>query len=72
MWAAVVEEPGMGPRPRTAAGQRWRWAGQLLVFRSWAPARPFPGQAASLLPGSPAITRTGACTGSDDEPLIRS
>ena len=33
------------------------------MFRGWAPARPFPGQAASLLPGSPPITRTGACTG---------
>jgi Permease for cytosine/purines, uracil, thiamine, allantoin len=41
-------------------------------FRRRAPAGPFPGRAASLLPGSLVITRTGLSPAGDDELLIRS
>ena len=41
-------------------------------FLHWAPTRPFPDRAASLLPGSLATTRAGLAPAGDDELLIRS
>ena len=52
--------------PNSGGGSRLRRSPRMGI-RHWLRPRPFPDEAASLLPGSLAATRTGLTPASDDE-----